>query len=1367
MSYIVKKLVNFFFAKILISIVLLTVSLGTQCFSQSKKTNFQSLQNGLSNQHVRCILKDSKGFMWFGTNEGLNKFDGSNFRIYENNVNDSNSLINNSINVLLEDKNHNLWIGTSNGLCIYNAEKDNFKVFKDFGRKQFMYITTLLEDNNHIWIGTAGSGIFMYDVKNDAFYHYLNDPKIESSVSSNFVNIMVSDKKNRIWIGSHSGLDLYDKKSNTFIPIKNNGSNIGYTRSLTTDNEGNLWLGTFGRGLYKITGHENEWQFEHFDASEKPGSLSTNDILTLLFDKDGNLWVGTENGGLNFLPAHAKDFIIYKNEDGNPQSIGSNSIWSLYQDVSGIVWIGTFNHGLNFIDEKIEKFEVYQRNHFESKTLVNNNVVNFAEDAQGNIWIATDGGGVSSFDIRTHTFTNKIDNKYISSKAAMAVLCDSKQRIWVGTWGGGIDLFDISGKKIRNYKIYPYKLPSNILYLMEDNTGNIWACSVGNGLLIYDPVKDEFTKVIDETDRTHLQDRSYPNVMFQDSENTIWVGLSFSLVSIKYVNGKRVFAEYIHSLNPGSISSSIITAIFEDSHNNIWVGTDNGLNLLNKKTGTFTIFRKESGLPNNSINGILEDNNKCLWIGTYNGISKFDTEHKTFKNYSKEDGLPSNSFNVRSCLKTRKGEFFFGSNSGFVTFSSDRIETNTYIPPVYFTGLKIFNTPAVIGGKGSPLSKSITDTRKIVLNYKQTSFTFEFVALNFTHASKNQYKYKLEGFDTGWVNAGTERYATYTNINPGRYTFKVMGSNNHGIWNPKPIALEIVILPPFWKTIWAYLIYSIIISVILWGFIKLLLIKSKQAEKLRLEQIHYKKSEELNRMKIQFFANISHEFRTPLSLILPPLKQIIENEPLQRETKKRMEMVFRNASKLFGLVNELLDFTKSEEGRLKMKVEKADLVTFIHEIHGAFIEEAHRRSITYQFDVETESIEAWFDKNKIEKVVSNLLSNAFKFTGDNGKIILNVRKEEDNSESFACISVIDNGSGISPSYINNIFDRFYQSPEEENKHIAGTGIGLALVKTLVELHHGSVSVTSRKWEETCFTVRIPLGNTHFNKNEIWVDADEFMLTNNVSVTLDSDTKDKKAEGNAPLLLVVEDNAELCEYLVSILSPKYHVLKAADGAEGLRIARESVPDLILSDVVMPRLSGTELCKAIKNEMSTSHIPVVLLTSKATTPEVIDGIGSGADAYITKPFDILHLEVTIEKTIETRRKLYQRFSQNVYIMPKESTENDLDKKFIQKILTYIDQNVLNDNITVENLAAHMLMSRTNVYRKIKALTGQTATEFIRLTRLKMAIKLLEAGENNVSEIAYKVGFTSPSYFAKCFRDQYGKSPSEFIDTKSRKS
>ena len=1336
--------------------------------SQNSKLHFQSIQDGLSNPHVRCIYKDSRGFMWFGTNEGLNKFDGSTFTVYENSISDSNSIITNSINTIIEDKDHNLWIGTGKGLCIYNREKDNFKKIRNIGQELFPPISALFEDDkNQIWIGTSGVGLYKYDKKSDSITSYMPDRNDSTSILSNFIFSIIADKEGQIWIGTRNGLVLFDVSSNSFTQYCHNKKLplelcTTLARRLCLDKNGNLWVGTDGRGLYKLIEKKDGWYVNHFQMSDSKG-ISSNNILSLSCDRKGNLWAGTENGGLSVLPYNSAEFINYKVEEGNFQSISSNSIWSIYEDNADIIWLGTYNRGVNYVDERIERFEIYQRNGCVQKNLVDNNVVNFSEDNDGNIWIATDGGGISSFNCKTRSFTNVVDNESISSRAAMAVLCDSKQRIWVGTWGNGIDLYSISGKKIKNFRVEANSKPGSLLCLLEDNHGNIWAGTAGNGLLKYDQDINDFTKLSYDSLRFPFSNRSYINVLFHDSEDTYWIGLPNGLVSMKFINGNRIFKSFVQTEDKQSISSSGITAIFEDSKHQLWIGTSDGLNLFDKEKNTFTVFRKENGLPNNNICGILEDKNHCLWISTYGGISKFDVAKKTFKNYSKNDGLLSNSFNLRSALKSRSGKFFMGSNSGFVAFYPDSIKSNDYIPPIYLTDLKIFNSPAIIGAKGSPLSKHISETHHIKLNYKQTSFTINFVALNYTHSAKNQYAYKLEGFDKDWNNVGNKQYATYTNIDAGKYTFKVKGSNNEGIWNPEPTQLEITVLPPFWKTKWAYSFYLISVTLIFWVFIRLLILKSTQAEMLRLEKIHHEKSEELSQMKIQFFANVSHEFRTPLSLILAPLKQTIEKEELGDNVKKRLEIVYRNANKLFGLVNELMDFTKSEEGRLKMLVQKVDLVSFCDEIYYMFADEANRRGIDYRMESDSDSVEAWVDKSKMEKVVCNLLSNAFKFTPDEGNIQIKINNETVNDQPFISISIIDNGSGISKEYIDKVFDRFFQSPEDDNKHVAGTGIGLALVKSLVEMHHGLISVSSRKWEETCFTVKIPLGNSHFNQNEIFDESEDNFLIADQSSFAENREGDIAMGKNAPLLLIVEDNAQLREYLVSILSEKYHILFAADGAEGLKIAKEAIPDLILSDIAMPRLSGIELCKTIKSDVLTSHIPVILLTAKTSTSDIVEGIETGADAYLTKPFDVNHLKVTIQKTIELRRKLYQRFSQDVYLMPNENSENELDRKFLEEIIEYIDKNASNNNITVENMAAHLLMSRTNVYRKIKALTGQTATEFIRHTRLKMAIRLMENGQQNISEIAFSVGFSSPGYFAKCFKDKYGKSPSDFIVSK----
>lgn len=1348
-------------------LILLTLLFCFQAQSRSK-IDFQLVEHGLSNPHVRSILKDSKGYMWFGTSEGLNKFDGTNFTLYANNPNDSGSIVNNNINAIFEDSKQNLWIGTPVGVSIYNRDLDNFSVFKRIGTDIIAYVTCFLEDvNGNIWIGSSGQGIFFYDTTKDSitvFQHDENDP---ASNSSDYISGMAADKYNRIWFSSHDGLDVYDLKTNSFIHFKNDVEpytqlSKRFVKRLCFDTDGTLWAGTYGYGLYRISIDNDNWSIYQYQATGELGSLSSNDILSLCIDQKGDLWVGTENGGLNLLRKGSDHFEVYKTEDGNQQSISSNSIWSLYQDNNGILWIGTYNHGVNFIDDRIKKFNLYYRNSFDKNTLVNNNVLGFSQ--KGNtIWIATDGGGISSFDYKEGIFTNKIDNSRLTKHATMDVLYDSQNRIWIASWGGGIDLFNSLGQRLDHYELEAFDRPGNIFCLMEDAEKNIWAGTGRNGLLKYNRHTNSFDKIVDTSSKTQLTADAYVMAIFQDSENTIWLGVSFSLISLKIMDGQYVFKEYKHTNSPGSLSSLNISTVYEDSRHNLWVGTDDGLNLLNKEDDTFTVFRKEHGLPNNTINGILEDEHNCLWISTYGGISKFNIDEQQFTNYSMEDGFLSNSFNPRACLKTNSGEFFFGCNSGFISFYPDSIKLNDLIPPVYITGFKTFNTPLLAVEEGSPLEKTISETKQITLNHKQTTFTIDFVALNYTHPKKNQYAYILEGFDEEWTNAGSKSYATYTNIDAGEYVFKVKGSNNEGIWNPEPIELKIIVKPPYWRTSWAYLLYTIIAMLVLWGFIRLLIIKSTQAERLKMEKIQHQQSEELNRMKIQFFANISHEIRTPLSLILAPLKNIIHHEDLKDDVRRSVQLVYKNANRLYGLVNELMDFTKSEAGRLKMMVQKQDIISFSREVFSFFEEESRNRNITYEFDSELASLAIWFDKGKMEKVLSNLLSNAFKFTPNGGRISLKIRTIDNGAGSFVRIAVVDNGCGIEEEYISKVFDRFFQSPEQDAQNIAGTGIGLSLVKNLVELHHGSIKVQSEKWHQTSFEVDLPMGNKHFDPKEL--------LEISVDDEWTSDTRDLNLEevatietkSNAPLVLIVEDNADLLAYLATLLKPSFKVITATDGEKGLNSAKEHSPDLILSDVAMPILTGTQLCKAIKSDMATSHIPVVLLTAKAATNDLIEGVGVGADAYITKPFDNKHLELTIEKTIETRRKLYQRFSQDAYLMASESSDNELDGKFLKSVVDYISKNAPEVNLSVESLASHLLMSRTNVYRKIKTLTGNTATEFIRLTRLKMAIVLMEEGKYSLSEIAYKVGFSSPGYFAKCFKDQYGKTPSEFIASK----
>jgi signal transduction histidine kinase/ligand-binding sensor domain-containing protein/DNA-binding response OmpR family regulator len=1329
-------------------------------FSQNKKPIFQSLQQGLSNQTIQCILKDSKGFMWFGTNDGLNKFDGANMVIYENSPDDTSSISHNSINSIVEDKDHNLWVGTSDGLNLFNRDLDNFVRIRFPGIER-MYISSLSTDNNgNIWIGTFGIGIIRYNYKNFSSHYFLHNDNDINSISSNFVTGIVSDKRQNIWIGTWKGLDFLNHDHTVFKHFKHAVDKTSLSNNLIStvrlDAEGNLWIGTSGGGLNKLWKDRGAIVFQHFQHSDAPHSLSNNNILSICEDNIGNFWIGTDNGGLNYLNTKTGSFTSYHPEDDNHGSISSNGIPSLYLDNDNILWIGTYNQGLNFIDEKFEKFERFQKNSLSKNSIQDNDVTGFAEDNDGNIWIATDGGGISRFDTKSGIITQiaKHDpHGHPINNNVQSIVYDKNNNIWLATWNGGIDRLNKSGYIVKKYKVEgSLKAGDNrIMALYEDKQQNIWAGTAGSGLFLYNPQEDKFIQITDHSRSSGNTDIAYVTSIFEDHNNIIWVGTLNGLLSLKKSGDNEfLFSWFFADRSANSISSRRITVIFEDRKKNLWFGTeDKGLNLFNKDN-SFINFSKQDGLPSNSIKGILEDKKGHLWISTNKGLSEFDPDSKKFKNYTKEDGLNSDEFYRNSCFKSGYGELFFGGNNGFNAFYPDSIKSNALIPPVYLTDFKIFNKSVPIGTKGSPLRKHISQSKKIVLSYKQNSFSIEFVALNYTRSSQNQYAYMLEGLEKEWNRVEHKRFATYTYVSPGTYLFKVIGSNNDGIWNPIPATLQITILPPFWRTIWAYMIYVLVLFTLLFTFIRLMVIRAKQSQIL-----------ELDRMKLNFFTNISHELRTPLTLILSPLENLISSTKIENEIKGQLSVIYRNAGRLFRLVNELMDFSKTEDSTLQILAQRGDIIKFTKEIVEFYNDEASRRRIDYQYIASEDSLKVWFDRDKLEKVILNLLSNAFKFTSDEGRITVSIEKtgseNTDGQNQFAKISVTDNGKGISQKYIDKVFDRFFQSPEENGISQKGTGIGLALAKNLVELHHGKIEVASEKFKETTFSVFLPLGNKCFAKNEL------------IDAPIDINTSFVAAEIGKPIqippkgaynILIVEDNFDLREYLASYLSAKYVIFECENGEQGYRLAIKEVPDLIISDIMMPKISGIELCKKIKEDIITSHIPVILLTAKITLEEKIEGVQTGADAYITKPFNIRFLEVTIKNLIETRHKLYKRFSQEVFIMPKELSNNTIDQDFLERAIEYIENNILNENLTARDLASYLLLSHSQTYRKIKALTGQSVSEFIRTIRLKKAIKLLETGEYNISEISYKIGFTSPAYFTKCFREHFGKPPSEFL-------
>ncbi|MBN1184577.1 MAG: response regulator [Bacteroidales bacterium] len=1357
---------------------------------------FQSLPPNFDYNEVRCILKDYKGYMWFGTADGLVRYDGIDLYLYEDDPDDSASLSHSSVYALVEDENKNLWIGTSIGLNLYNRDKDNFiqvgDINPDVYRLNNNYINALCSDkNSFLWVGTFGDGLNVYDPKEQRLYHYSYNVDDPISISSNRITSIEIDGDNNLWLGTHNGLNLFLGETEGFRHFYSEPENPeslsdSYISDLAVDQQGNLWIGTKEGGVNKLIKREGKYVFKRYISKSGKGSLSSNNILSINADNEGNLWIGTENGGLNCLNIDAEYFNVYKVEEGNPFSINSNSIWALFSDDENRIWIGTYNKGINVIDEKFSKFESFQKNIVNKNSLPDNDVTGFAEDKNGNIWIATDGGGICRFVIETHQFdkitNNSTENNSLINNAIIAILYDSKDNIWLGTWDGGIEKLNSSGNKISNYRVEAKKGSGNnrIFTLYEDSKGNIWAGTAGSGLFRYNAPNDQFIQITSANQSGVLTTSAYISSILEDSDGSLWIATLYGLAKLDENN---YCISFIKDNDSSSISSNSIYYSYKDSQNRLWFGTyDKGLNLYNKQNNTFIYFQEKHGLPSNTIRGIIEDDEGYLWITTNKGISRFNYDSLSFTNYTIEDGLNSNEFYTRAIYKTRRGELFVGGENGFNTFFPQNIRKNNIIPPVYLTSLKINNVQAEIGAEGSPLTNNIGETKEIILNHKQSSFTIEFAALNYTRPARNQFKYKLDGFDNDWNYINNKRSASYTNIRPGRYVFMVKGSNNDGIWNDSPAELKIRIKPPYWQRWWAIIIYIVVFTVITIVSLRIWNERIKIKHQLKVEQLAREKEHELNESNIQFFTNISHEFRTPLSLIIGPLESIVLTAPLK--IKEQLVVIYRNAQRLLHLTNNLMDFRKLEEGRVTLKVRNGDIVNFISGVSSYFNVRAKRRHIKFSFEAKVIDTNGWFDPDKIETILLNLLSNAFKNTSDNGeiKIILNIMQTNDLEKEFNCsvddsskdnqyleIQVIDNGVGIDPLELPLIFEKYYQSKATKNNKAQGrgTGIGLSLTKGLVELHYGFIKVKSVLNSGTCFSVAIPVSRSAYKDTEIVSEPADILERAVLNEAYDS-IKQEIKEGLANQdqdeekynILIVEDNLELRTFLAKELSEGFNVSKAEDGKIGVDLAFQHIPDLIVSDILMPNYSGIDLCKIIKSDIRTSHIPIILLTAKTTINDQIEGVEIGADAYITKPFNMKLLYIQINQLIQTRRKLYAQFSQEVYIMPNKMTDNELDQNFLQKAIDYIIMNITDNNLSVEELSNALNLSRSNVYRKIKALTGNTIIEFIRIVRLKHAIKLMETKKYSLAEIAYMTGFTSPSYFTKSFKDQYGKPPSEYI-------
>ncbi len=1342
-----------------------------------------SIEDGLSQSTVVCIVKDKTGFMWFGTSDGLNKYNGYEFDVYRFDPYDSTSVSDNKIYSLYQDSDTVLWVGTRFGLNYYDRETDKFvRFYKNTDTNQNglsgNFIRCINEDEDgNIWIGTIGAGLNKYVKDENKFYHY-ETPGVENNVTS-----IVNDPDGNLWIGTDArGLCYFNRTTEEFTYHSFNNKDQSasgkiYGQNLYQDNQNNVWVGTEGIGLYKFDIHEQ--RFTWFSHQDQNNVISNDIVKSIHEDDEGNLWIATDGGGLNIYNTKTEQTTQYIYDINDLNGISSDAVYTVYRDNEGIFWIGTFGGGINIINPNKKRFYHYTQEGWNKNSLSHKAVLSFCEDSSGIIWIGTDGGGLNRFDPKKERFTHfKHDpNKpgSISSNVITSIYEDSGHNLWVGTYSGGLNLFNRATGKFKTYKNNPDDpksiINNNVWDILEDRNGNLWLGTLG-GLDRFDAKNREFRHFVMKEDNSYF---SRVISLFEDSKGRIWVGGN-QLGLLNKSTGQIKIFPYKNELYDGTTTYDV-RCIYEDKNGNLWIATEGaGLNLFDPENGKFTAFTTKDGLSNNSIHQILEDKSGNLWLSTNNGLTRFSPETKKVRIYDDNDGLQSNQFSYMAAMKDKSGRMYFGGLNGFNVFHPDSIHDNPYKPPVVLTDFIHFNAKE---NKNAVLNKHIHYAESIELPFKSV-FTLQFTALNYTSTEKNQYKYKLEGFSDEWINAGNQRTATYTNLDPGKYVFHVKGSNNDLVWNDNGTQLDIIISPPWWKTKAAYVLYIVLIILIFYSFRSYLIGQQKMKNDLIIKDLETKKIEEVNQMKLRFFTNISHEFRTPLTLIMGPIENLMQNQKIDRHVKRQLRLMASNAERLFRLVNQLMDFRKIETGNMQLRASRDNIVDFLKEIKDAFNDFAKKHRINYQFISSMDKIQMYYDHDKMDKVFYNLLSNAFKFTPDNGKISILVnlvnKNERDNHRQYAEIIVQDTGIGISADRLPNVFDRFYQIGDSKKLKRSieqeGTGIGLALSKELIELHHGNIEVQSMEGLGTKFIIHLPVDASHLAPEQIVHQPKEqsymhnqlykFLSVDEVTEQETEQQLDKKPDGDMPApekILLVDDNHEVREFLRVSLEPEYDVIEAEDGLAGLKMAKEEVPDLIINDIMMPGMDGVELTEKLKTDDITCHIPVILLTAKNTVEFKIKGLEIGADDYICKPFNVKLLKIRIRNLIDSRKMLQQKFRKDILLEPKEVTVTSSDEKFLTRAMEVVENHISDSNFSVMVFVKEMGMSRSVMYRKLEAVTGQSVNEFIRTIRLKRAAQLLSLNEFTISEVTYEVGFNDPQYFSKCFSKQFGKTPSAY--------
>lgn len=1312
------------------------------------------IAEGLSHATVAGISQDARGYIWVATSDGLDRYDGYGFKVYRHNQSDSTSLADNALRHLRNDADGRLWIAAANTLSLYDPSADRFVNYRLTAPGDPEISDILHLPDGRILLATS-AGLFTFS-RDGSFARGIDGhPYTRPAVS-----LALKDKT--IFVGdARGGVTAMSTDGTSMRPLRLPGN--PFVKTMLPDGGQHLLLGTEGRGLLRYNLRDDS--FTEYRAGG-PEGLGSDYVRSLAHDREGRVWVGTFHG-LAILDHARRRFTLYDPKPETAESLSHTSVRCIYADNQGGMWLGTFFGGLNYHHPLRNQFVTLRSS--QSRPSLNDNVVGtMAEDSRGRIWIGTNNGGLNIYDPAEGSYRHFTKADGLGSDDVKAIFLDEPAgKAYVGAHIGGLSVLDIATERITRcpgvadnvYSIIPARRP-----------GHLWLATL-DGIQLFD-------KATGRSERVATNLRRGITDLYRDSAGHLWVYGE---------DGIEVYDENAASAlapAPGVLPDAFpggrvwVYNVYQSRDGrSYWISTGQGLWHIDIGSGNVTRYSTDNGLPNDIVYGVLEDPSGSVWCSTNHGLALLDPADGSVRTYSARDGLQSNQFNPKSFLRSSSGRLYFGGVNGLTAFNPSVLESNPYSPAPIISGLRLFNRAVTPGDETGLLTRSISETEKITLGVDQTVFTVDFTVCNYVAGDHNTFAYMLEGLDKDWYTTDGPGSVTYSNLPAGNYRFLLRAANNDGVWCSTVTGLDITILPVWYKRWWAIVLFVLVAVAATAGVLRYFWRKRALEEQLRLERVDRERQRELNEMKVRFFINMSHELRTPLTLILLPVEEMLERAS-DPKTVRRLNTVKNNANRILHIVNQLLDYRRAELGMFRLKVEPVQINGLIRDIFDNYEYQAQRRGIIYTLDSSVPDRKALCDPQYIELICNNLLSNAFKYTPKGQSITMSLDLAGTREVPALRIRVADTGCGIPAEKISEIFTRFYQV----NDRTGGSGIGLSLVKRLVELHHGTISVSSTLGKGTEFTVEIPIGEEAYSTEETTpagsddssaaadAPAQAEMPVAYLDDTADEapgqDSASDEAEESddsgrtKPSVLVVDDNPEILKYICGNLADTYNVLPAADGAKAIQVLSQQPVDLILTDIMMPDIDGVQLCRTVKRNLRTSHIPVIMLSAKSDVADQLGGFKVGADDYIPKPFSMPLLAAKIKNLLRTRDQAIRHFNDSAKIEPEKVAMNPLDEEFLRKAVDTMERHLDDSQFSTDAFAREMCMSRSNLHLKMKALTGESTNEFIRRFRLQRALELLKTGRYTVSEVSAMVGYGTPSYFATSFKKFFGTLPSEYV-------